>query len=188
MRVLVIVGSEKIDGNTDKLCKAFISGAAENGNTAVRFHLGEHHINGCRGCNACRAAGKCVIDDGFSDFLEEFRIADIVVFATPLYFWGISSQLKALIDRFYSIGVKSEKGYYSYPKKKCMLLVTAADRSNHFWTFESVENYYHRFVKYMNWENLGEMEAGSCGGSNTERCIEETDWLLKAHAKGSSLG
>ena len=188
MKVLIVIGSARKDGNTEKLCRSFAAGLQKEGHETVFFHLGEKNVKGCLGCNACHTSGRCIQKDDFPAFLELFEKADCVAYSTPLYFWSISSQLKALIDRFYSIGTKDSKGYYKYPIKKCVMLATAADSSNHFWSFELIEQYYRRLVKYLHWEDLGVLTVGSCGGSVSERCIERTGNLEKAVAFGERVG
>lgn len=189
MKILAVVGSSKVGGNTDKLVDAFLKGAAEQGHQTQKFHLGQKKVEPCLGCNACRATGVCPQKDAFPEFLAAFQDCDLLVLSTPLYFWSISAQLKALIDRLYVIGEKDPKGYYFlYPRKKCALLATAADTRSHFWAFELVKQFYLRLVDYMRWEDLGMLLAHNCGGSGVmERCIEKTSYLQKSYEFGKSL-
>ena len=188
MKILTVVGSSRIGGNTEKLVESFARGAVESGHEITQIHLGKTKIEPCLGCNACTKGIPCVQKDGFEEFMAAFQECDMVAFSTPLYFWGISAQLKALIDRLYSIGEKDPKGYYFvYPKKKCVLLATAADTARHFWAYELVEQYYRRLVHYLRWEDLGGFMAYSCGGTVVERCIETTPHLQRAYEFGKSL-
>ena len=188
MKFLAIVGSAMSGGNTDLLTDAFLKGVAEQGHTVVKIHLGETRIGPCLGCNACAQSGVCVQADGMQQLLPAFLDCDVVVFATPVYFWGISAQLKAVIDRLYVLGQKDPKGYYRYPQKCCVFLATAADSPRHFWTFELVEQYYHRLVHYLRWTDLGILTAGGCGGTAVPRCIEQTDQLQRAYCFGRKIG
>lgn len=188
MKFLAIVGSGKVGGNTDRLTDAFLKGAAEHGHQIAKFHLGETEIRPCLGCNACAQGGGCVQTDGMERLLPAFLDCDVVVLATPVYFWGISAQLKAVIDRLYALGEKDPKGYYRYPQKHCVLLATAADSVRHFWTFELVEHYYRRLVRYLRWTDWGILTAGGCGGTAVPRCIERTDHLQRAYRFGQSTG
>lgn len=190
MKLCVVIGSGKVGGNTEQLADAFIRGAQEAGHEAVKLHLGKLKVGPCLGCNACKTEGSCVQRDDFPTFLEAFLACDALVLTTPLYFWGISAQLKAVIDRLYSIGEKDPKGYYFlYPKKKCAMLCTGADSSRHFWAFEEVEHYYRRLVNYMGWTDLGFYAASSCGGSGVlPRRIKETAHLQRAYEFGKRLG
>lgn len=189
MKICVVIGSGKVGGNTEKLADAFIKGAQEAGHEVEKLHLGKLKIGPCVGCNGCKAVDACVQEDDFPVFEAAFRSCDALVLTTPLYFWGISGQLKCLIDRLYSIGEKDPKGYYFvYPKKKCAMLCTGADSDRHFWAFEEVEHYYRRLVSYMHWTDLGILNAGSCGGSGVlPRRIEETPHLQRAYEFGKQL-
>ncbi|WP_251446211.1 flavodoxin family protein [Vermiculatibacterium agrestimuris] len=188
MKLCVVIGAGKVGGNTEQLADAFIKGAQEAGHEAVKLHLGKLKIGPCLGCNACTKGIPCVQKDDFHLFAEAFSACDAVIWTTPLYFWGISAQLKALIDRLYSIGEKDPKGYYFlYPAKKCAMLITGADSDRHFWAFELVEHYYRRLVKYMRWTDLGFLAAGGCGGSAFPRCIEKTPHLQRAYEFGKQL-
>ena len=188
MKICAVVGSSKINGNTDKVTEAFLRGVGEVGNETVKIHLGQTKIEPCLGCNCCTDGNGCRQKDGFAFFAEKFLDCDVIVFATPLYFWGISAQLKAVIDRMYSLGEKDPKGYFKYPCKKCVLIATAADSARHFWAFEMLEQYYHRLVKYFRWTDLGIFEAGSCGGTAVPRRLEETDAEERAYQFGKKLG
>lgn len=103
----------------------------------------KNEVKGCLGCNACRYGKPCIQKDGFNNLVPRIGSADLIVFATPLYFWTISSRLKAFIERFYCIAKEDPEPplgrYEKYPVKDCALLVTAADI---FWTFEQMVSYY----------------------------------------------
>ena len=73
MKILAVVGSSKVNGNTDKLVDSFIRGAEESGHEVTKIHLGKTGIHPCIGCNACKTAGACVQKDGFEEFLSAFR-------------------------------------------------------------------------------------------------------------------
>lgn len=187
MKILVLVGSSFAGGNTEKLAERFADGARDAGHAVEFFRMSRKHVNYCLGCNACVKTGNCFQQDDMQEFYRLFLECDVIVFASPLYFWGISAQTKAVIDRLYALGEKSPKGYFSYPKKKSMLLVTAADSDSHFWTFESAVQYYERLAAYMRWISLGVLKAGSCGGTSQERNIELTGHLERAYQLGKSL-
>lgn len=181
MKVLVIVGSGKIGGNTDQLCDAFAEGLAAAGHEVIKFHLGRKKVGPCTGCNVCRISGICAQNDDFEEGLDAFMDADMLVLSTSLYFWSVSAHLKAWIDRLYSVGEKDPKGFYfTYPKKKVFLLATCADISSHFYAFDLVEAFYHRLVRYMKWEDMGSYYATGCGGSSMPRRIEDTKHLKAA--------
>ncbi len=103
MNVLTILGSPRLKGNTATVLAAFE--ALVGAHYAVtRIDLAQRDLNGCLGCNACQAGGHpdaCVQADDGPEILEQIVAADAVVYATPLYVWGFSAQMKALIDRHY---------------------------------------------------------------------------------------
>ena len=176
---MVIVGSGKTGGNTDLLCDSFIEGMKGPENQIAKHHLGKENVQPCTGCNACRAGSKtCVQKDDFPSLVHDFLERDLIVLATPLYFWGISARLKAFIERLYCLGEKDEKGFYfKYPHKKIVLLATCADISSHFYTYELVDAYFNRLIRYMGWEDCGRYYATGCGGSFMPRRITDTRHL-----------
>ena len=101
-----------------------------------------------KACNACRYGKACIQKDSFNSLIPKIKAADLIVFASPLYFFTISSQLKAFIERFYCIAEEEPNPplgrYETYPVKDCALLMISAD--NFFWTFEQAASYY-QFVK-----------------------------------------
>jgi len=103
--VLVLTGSPRKGGNTQLLAEAFAQGAREAGCELSIIHAAEKHIRACLGCNGCfETGGVCVQkDDDMAPILQSYREADVVVFATPVYFFGVTAQLKLLIDRTYAL-------------------------------------------------------------------------------------
>ena len=99
MHLLVLAGSPRKGGNSDLLCDALICGAEEVGNTAEKVYLRDLHIAPCRACYGCRGIGVCVQKDDMADILEKMVEADVLVLATPVYFYSMDGQLKTLIDR-----------------------------------------------------------------------------------------
>jgi multimeric flavodoxin WrbA len=102
-RVLVLSSSPRRDGNSRQLADAALDGVREAGHTAELVHLDDHLGAFLRDCRLCRSAdGHCTIDDGFDAlFRERFLPADGVVLATPIYWYGVSGQLKTFFDRMF---------------------------------------------------------------------------------------
>lgn len=188
--ILVVVGSGRKNGNTDKLADSFIAGAAGAGHEVTKVFLGDKVLDGCSGCNACRWGKPCVQKDAMVDIYPLYARCDAVVLASPLYFWTISARLKAFIERLYAVAEEDPnppKGRYErHARKNCALLMTAAD--DLFWTFELAVAYY-RFtcVNYLGWHDKGMVLAGGCGGSPTPRCIERTEHLATAYEFGKAF-
>ncbi|MBF0594135.1 MAG: flavodoxin family protein [Candidatus Omnitrophica bacterium] len=105
--VLIISGSPKKEGNTSLLVGWFAEGAKSAGANVeiIRAADLEHKVMGCTSCRACQKSSsyRCVINDAVSDCVARFSSADVIVMATPLYFFGASSQLKCIIDRMFSL-------------------------------------------------------------------------------------
>lgn len=189
-RILVILGGGRSKGNTAQLAEAFIRGAQDAGHDVEKISLLKTEVKGCIGCNACRYGKPCVQKDGFNELVPKIKAADLIVFASPLYFWTISSRLKALIERFYCIAEEDENPplgrYERYPVKDCALLMTAAD--NYFWTFEQAVSYYKfALVNYIGFRDMGMVLAGGCGDTNGKPQIEGTDHLTRAYEFGASV-
>lgn len=142
------------------------------------------------GCNTCKRGKPCVQQDGFTDIVPKIDNANLLVLASPLYYWTISARTKAFIERLYSISVPDPNPplgrYEKYPDKDCALLMTAAD--NLFWTFNQATSYYQfAIVNYLGFRDKGMLLAGGCGDSSGEPSIGKTDWLEKAYAFGKNI-
>ena len=98
-KVFVLAGSPRKGGNSDLLCDELIRGAKEAGNTAEKIYIQELTIAPCRACYGCRGTGKCVQKDSMTDLLEKMIAADVIVLATPVYFYSMAGQMKTMIDR-----------------------------------------------------------------------------------------
>lgn len=98
-KVLVISSSFRKGGNSEMLADEFIRGAEESGNSAEKVTLYDKTIGFCKGCLACQKTQKCVIRDGANDIADKMLTADVIVFATPVYYYEMCGQLKTLLDR-----------------------------------------------------------------------------------------
>ena len=114
-KVLILSGSPRKGGNSDILCDEFMRGAKESGNTVEKINVAERKIGYCRACYYCRTSGgKCVIKDDMAEILQKMIDADVIVLASPVYFYSMDAQLKALIDRTVArwLEVKNKEFYY----------------------------------------------------------------------------
>ena len=189
-KILVIQGGGRPKGNTAQLVEAFAKGAGEAGHQVEIVSLLKNEVKGCLGCNACRYGKPCVQKDSFNMLVPKIREADLIVFASPLYFWTVSSRIKAFIERFYCIAEEDTNPpygrYEKYPVKDCALLMTAAD--NFFWTFEQAVSYYQfALVNYIGFHDKGMLLAGGCGDTNGRPRIDETGHLEKAYQFGKEI-
>ena len=189
-KILIIQGGGRPKGNTAQLVDAFTKGAEESGHQVDTISLLKNEVKGCLGCNVCRYGKPCVQKDSFNDLVPKIKEADLLVFASPLYFWTISSRIKAFIERFYCIAEEDPNPpfgrYEKYPEKDCALLMTAAD--NFFWTFEQAVSYYQfTLINYIGFHNKGTILAGGCGDTNGKPQIEKTDHLKTAYQFGRDI-
>lgn len=97
--VLVIASSLRKNGNSNTLANAFLQGAIKSGHHGELLYLSDYKINFCQGCLACQTTHQCVINDDVIKILEKMKKADVIAFASPLYFYEMSGQLKTLLDR-----------------------------------------------------------------------------------------
>lgn len=97
--ILVISTSLRANSNSDALADAFLRGAADAGHHAEKISLRGRNIQFCRGCMACQKLGRCVISDDAAEISQKMHDADVIAFATPIYYYEMSGQMKTLLDR-----------------------------------------------------------------------------------------
>lgn len=97
--VLIISTSPRKNGNSQRLAQAFYDGAVAGGHRVEMISLCDQTINFCKGCMACHKLGHCVIQDDANAIVEKMFDADVIVFATPIYYYEMSGQMKTMIDR-----------------------------------------------------------------------------------------
>lgn len=119
-KVLILSGSPRKNGNSDLLCDEFMKGAIEAGHQVEKIRVAEKNIGYCRACYGCKDTGVCVIKDDMAEVLQKMINCDVLVLASPVYFYSIDAQLKAVIDRSVArwLEVKDKELYY---------IMTAAD-------------------------------------------------------------
>lgn len=189
-KILVVLGGGRPNGNTNQLVDAFIRGCSESGHVVEKVSLNKIEVKGCVGCNACRYGKPCIQKDGFNELIPKIMSADLIVFASPLLFWTISSKLKAFIERFYCIAKEDRNPpygrYEKYPIKDAALLMTSAD--NFFWTYNQAVSYYKfTIINYIGFRDKGMILAGGCGDTNGKPQISKTKHLLEAYEFGKLI-
>lgn len=177
MKIVVLTGSPRRNGNSAYLADRFIEGAKEKGHEIYRFDCAFKQVEPCRACNRCGMDGPCIFNDDFSELRPHLIEADMVVFATPMYYFGISAQMKRVIDRFYAINGKI-KGRY----KKAAYLMTYANTAKS--DSEPMLLHYRTMMDYLGWESVGEIVAP---GVWTAGSVRDTDYGDKAYRLGKSL-
>lgn len=122
--VLILSGSPRKGGNSDLLCDEFMRGALDAGNQAEKIFLRSKKVAPCNACYFCnQSGGKCAIQDDMSEILDKMQAADVIVMASPIYFYSIDAQMKAVIDR-------SVARWTNIPNKEFYYIMTAAEDSD----------------------------------------------------------
>ena len=165
MKITALLGSAKKKGNTATVLGWVREELESQGHTVEVIYLNNKSINGCLGCAKCREKPDeiaCVQRDDVLDILEQMISSDAVLYASPVYFWGFSSQIKALIDRSYSLVTNYHKpGHTSLMKDKSVgLLVTGADLYED--NAEGLFVAFDRIVDFLLARKSGELYVGGC--------------------------
>ena len=161
MNILVLNGSPRAKGNTKQMTEAFREGAESVGNTVEVIDVCQKQISGCRGCEYChtKGHGQCIQKDDMEQVYNLLKQADMLVLASPIYYHGMSGQLKCVIDRFYAV---------AYPRKpqklsKVAMLLSSGDPDMYAGALFSFQG---DFLDYLGLENMGVYTAyGSENGS-----------------------
>lgn len=123
--VLVISSTLRKNGNSELLAKEFLKGAQEVGNNVEFVTLQDKEIKFCKGCLACQKIGHCVINDDTIEITEKMKNADVIAFASPIYYYEMSGQLKTMLDRANALFASD------YKFRDIYFLSTAADTDPH---------------------------------------------------------
>ncbi len=119
-KVLIVSASPRRNGNSDTLCNQFLKGAVESGHEVEKIFLKDSTINFCTGCGVCNRTHKCVQHDDMALLLDKMVNADVIVLATPVYFYTMDGQLKTFIDR-------TVPRYTEISNKEFYYILTSAD-------------------------------------------------------------
>ena len=178
MNIAMITGSPHRRGTSSLLADRFAAGAREAGHTVERFDAAFEDVEPCRACGYCRSHdGRCVCIDAMSKLRALLLEADMAVLVTPLYYFGMSAQLKRVIDRFFAFN-----GVLRSAPKRAALLATCGDAEE--WVTEALEAHYKSVCRYLGWESAGHLFAR---GVYTREDIERTGYPERAYLFGKSL-
>lgn len=182
-KILILNGSPRLKGNTAALIDEFTIGAEEEGNTVVRFDLQEMYIHPCLGCfgGGKNPESPCVQKDDMNKIYPAYKEADIVVLASPLYYWNISGQLKCAFDRLFAVAECDEN--YANPKKDCVMLMAAEGNSER--NFKPVVDYYKALLSHLRWKDYGMVLAG--GNMSIGDINNKSEQLEEARKLGASI-
>lgn len=177
--ILVLTASPRKGGNSDLLADAFIEGAQSKGHIVTKCETAEKMIGGCHACETCFSTGKaCSFDDDFNEIAPLLAKADVLVFATPVYWGSYPTQIKAAIDKMYSFCV-AEKPL----KIKETVLLTCAQMED-ISVFDGVKFTYNYIANFFGWTDRG---CIAIPGVKNPGDIIETTALHEARALGNAI-
>ena len=176
-KILILTGSMRKGGNTDLLAQAFAKGASEKNDVEI-VSVADYKVNPCIGCNSCfkREGNSCFQEDDMSIIYNKLLDADVLVMASPVYFYGISAQLKAIVDRLHTPMREQFK-----IKKLALLLVGAATLPE---LFDSIIMQYRLVLQFFKLEDAGKVLVR---GVKEKGDIENTAALEEAYELGKSI-
>lgn len=177
MKIVVLMGSPNPQGSTSILVEQFRRGAEESGHAVEVIDVCRAEIHPCVGCVRCGYEGPCVQKDDVETIRRKLLDADMVVFATPLYYYGMTAQLKTVVDRFcaYNSSLNSRR-------LKSALLTVAWNADD--WTFEALTAHYKTLVRYINFEDKGMVLGYGCG---TPSMTQRSKYPQEAYRLGKGL-
>ena len=180
MKISIISSSPRKEGTTSLLVDEFIRGAEEARHEVFRFNAAFEKIAPCTACGTCKnGKEKCIHNDSMEKLYPHLLEADCVVFVTPLYYFGMTAQLKTVIDRFYAVTGTLKNG----SSKKAVLMVAAWEPSDTV-SMKGLAQQYKTLVEYFGWEDIGVILAGGCG---TREAVAKSDFPKQAYQLGKSL-
>lgn len=179
-KIVILNGSPRKNGNTSALVKAFSLGAESAGNTVKEFFLSDMDIHGCKGCfyGHSGRAYPCVQRDDMDKIYPYVRECDVLVLASPLYYWNMSGQVMTAIDRLFALE-EGESNLLRGHGRSCALLMAAEGNG-----FEDVLVYYRHLAEHLQWKDLGAVLAGGNGECGD---IQGKPELEKAEELGRSI-
>lgn len=157
--IVILNGSPRKNGNTSAMVKAFTEGAENAGHTVTEFFLDNMNIHGCKGCFGGHSSRECpcVQKDDMDVIYPAVKKSDVLVFASPLYYWNMSGQIRTAIDRLFALEEKDGNLLRGHDRA-CALLMAAEGHD-----FEDVLNYFNHLTEHLHWKNLGHVLAGGNG-------------------------
>ncbi len=178
MKIVVINSSPhpRNESTSIYLSDCFTKGAESAGHEVFTFDAANADVHPCHGCDHCHMDGPCVFKDDIENILMPKMLeADLLVLVTPLYYYGMSAQLKTIIDRFYSRTGRLHG-------KKSIFMSTAYNSAD--WTFEALSAHYDTLVRYMEWDDVGQIWGIGCGARSL---VESSDFGNQAEKIGANL-
>ena len=177
MKILVLKGSPHINGTTSYLVEKFLLGARENKNNEIKvIDVAHSSLHPCLGCDQCFKNKTCIQEDDGEKILNEILSSDLIVLVTPVYYFGISAQLKTLIDRFYS---KNNE----ITSRHLKVIYIAASWNNDDKVMKALDAHFDILTSYLEMKEVGRIMAK---GSGYKEMIPQK-YLIEAYNLGKSL-
>ena len=176
MKVLVIKGSPHLHGTSNTIAQEFIKGAKEANNEVRIFDTAHSNLHGCLACDQCAMNGDCIQKDDGNKLINEVLSSDCLVFVTPVYYFGVSAQLKMAIDRFYA-----RNGLITRKHLKVAYIAAAWNDDNI--VMEAISKHFDIITDYLEMEEVGRVLAK---GAGTPTMIKK-EYLNQAYKLGKHL-
>lgn len=162
------------------MVKKFTEGAESVGNKVTEFFLDKMDIHGCKGCFGGHSSWECPMrpKDDMSQIYPAVKECDVIVLATPLYYWNMSGQIRMAVDRLFALEEGDGNLLRGHNRASALLMAAEGDG------FEDVLTYYNNLMKHLKWENLGHVLAGGNGDVGD---IAEKPELDQAYELGKSI-
>lgn len=178
--IVILNGSPRRNGNTSALVREFTKGAESVGNTVTEFFLNGMSIHPCKGCFGGHSGRECpcVQQDDMNKIYPAVKGCDIIVLATPLYYWNMSGQLRTAFDRLFALE-EGDGNLFRGHGRASALLMSAEGHG-----FEDAVVYYDHLMEHLEWRNLGHVLAGGNGDAGD---IEGKPELQEAYELGQFI-
>ena len=179
-KIVILNGSHRKTGNTSALVTAFMEGAESVGNPVTEFFLDKMDIHGCKGCFGGHSSKECpcVKKDDMAQIYPAVKECDVLVLASPLYYWTMSGQLRTALDRLFAL--EEGGGNLLRGNGKSSALLMAAEGHG----FDDAVLYFDHLMEHLRWQNLGHVLAG---GNMAVGDIKGKAEIEQAYALGKSI-
>lgn len=174
-KILVLTGSARKDGNSNRMARSFIAAAEARGHEVKRIDTAKLKLNFCHACETCYKTGKpCSFDDDFNTIADDILAADALVFSCPVYWYSVPSQLKAVVDKMFSFVVGGRDGFFG---KECALITCCEEEDPAI--LDGVRIPFERTAALNRWTVVGEVLVP---GVLAVGDIDKTDGIARAAA------
>ncbi|MCC8139583.1 MAG: flavodoxin family protein [Lachnospiraceae bacterium] len=180
-RIVILNGSPRRNGNTSALVQAFREGAESAGHSVTEFFLDKMNIHGCKGCfgGNNRRDCPCVQQDDMTQIYPAVRDCNVLVLASPLYYWTMSGQLRTALDRLFALEEGGPNLLRGNGKSSALLMAAEG------YGFEDAVLYYDHLMEHLQWQNLGHVLAG---GNMETGDIKGKSEIRQAFDLGKTIG